>query len=77
MSDESTKATPEPSGESLAEMPEVTDQRRFRRIPGRGHHANLRAGDLVRIEPDLWAYFGSADAVNEALRTVVAKRGGR
>jgi hypothetical protein len=78
MSDESTKPTPEPSDESLAEMPEITDERRFRRIPGRGHHANLRAGDLVRIAPDLWAHFGSAEAVNKALREVVAaERRGR
>lgn len=72
MSDESTKPTPEPTDESLAEMPEVTDERRFRRVPGRGHHMNLRAGDLVRIDPDLWAHFGSAEAVNKALRDVVA-----
>jgi hypothetical protein len=37
----------------------------------------MRAGELVRIEPDLLAYFGSADAVNEALRGVVAERRGR
>jgi hypothetical protein len=77
MSDESTKATPEPSAESLAEMPEVTDERRFRRIPGRGHHVNLRAGDLVRIDADLLAYFGSAEAVNKALRDVVTEKRGR
>jgi hypothetical protein len=77
MSNESTKATPEPSAESLAEMPEVTDERRFRRIPGRGHHANLRAGDLVRIDADLWSYFGSTEAVNKALRDVMAERRGR
>jgi hypothetical protein len=77
MNDESTKATPEPSAESLAEMPEVTDERRFRRIPRRGHHANLRAGDLVRIDSDLWAYFGSGEEVNKALRNVVAERRGR
>jgi hypothetical protein len=77
MSDESTKAPPEPSAESLAEMPEVTDERRFRRIPGRGHHANLRAGDLVRIDSDLWAHFGSGEAVNKALRDVLAERRGR
>jgi hypothetical protein len=75
MSDESTKKTLEPSAESLAEMPEVTDERRFRRIPGRGHHARLRAGDLVRIDLDLWAYFGSAEAVNKALRDVAERRG--
>jgi hypothetical protein len=77
MSDESTKKTPEPSAESLAEMPEVTDERRFRRVSGRGHHASLRAGDLVRIDPDLLAFFGSAEAVNKALRDVVAERRGR
>ncbi len=58
-------------------MPEVTDKRRFRRVPGRGHHASLRAGDLVRIDADLLAYFGSAEAVNKALRDVVAERRGR
>jgi hypothetical protein len=58
-------------------MPEITDEKRFRRIPGRGHHANRRAGDLVRIDPDLWAHFGSAEAVNKALRDVAeaARRG--
>ncbi len=40
-----------------------------------GHHAKLRAGDLVRIEPDLLAYFGSAEAVNKALRDVAERRG--
>jgi hypothetical protein len=77
MSDESTKAAPEPSPESLAEMPEVTDEGRFRRIPGRGHHSGLRAGDLVRIDSDLLAYFGSAEAVNKVLREVVTERRGR
>lgn len=77
MSDESTKPTPEPTNESLAEMPEVTDERRFRRVAGRGHHTNLRAGDLVRIDSDLLRYFGSAEAVNKALRDVVAERRGR
>jgi hypothetical protein len=77
MSDESTKAPPEPSDQSLAEMPEVTDERRFRRVAGRGHHASLRAGELVRIEPDLLAYFGSGEAVNKALREVVSERRGR
>jgi hypothetical protein len=77
MSDESTKANPEPSAESLAEMPEVTDEVRFRRIPGRGHHTGLRAGDLVRIDPDVWPHFGSAEAVNNALRKLVAERRGR
>jgi hypothetical protein len=77
MSDESTKAAPEPTAESLAEMPEVTDESRFRRVPGRGHHVSLRAGNLIRIDPDLLAYFGSAEAVNKALREVVSERRGR
>ena len=34
MSNESTKPTPEPTDESLAEMPEITDEQRFRRVPG-------------------------------------------
>jgi hypothetical protein len=77
MSDESTKKTLEPSAESLAEMPEISDGHRFHRIPGRGHHAALRAGDLVRIDPDLLAFFGSAEAVNKALRDLVTERRGR
>jgi hypothetical protein len=77
MSDPSTKTTPEPSVESLADMPELTDGSRFRRRAGRGHHASSRAGDLVRIAPDLMAYFGSVEAVNEALREIVAAKRGR
>ena len=77
MSDESTKETPDPSAESLAEMPELSDGGRFQRIPGRGHHRNLRAGNLVRIDPDLLDYFGSTEAVNQALREVVTERRGR
>jgi hypothetical protein len=37
----------------------------------------LRAGDLVRIDPDLLSYFGSAEAVNKALREVVSEKRGR
>ena len=78
MNDVSTKkkTADVPKADSLAEMPEVTDRARFRRRPGRGHHAGLRAGNLVRIEPDVLAYFGSAEAVNEVLREAM-KRSGR
>jgi hypothetical protein len=31
----------------------------------------------VRIDADLWSYFGSAEAVNKALRDVVTERRGR
>jgi hypothetical protein len=73
MSDASTKKTPEPiepSAESLEEMPEI-DPSKLRRRPGRGHHAHLRGSELVAVDPDLWPYFGSAEAVNAALRGLV------
>lgn len=63
----------EPSAESLEEMPEINDQR-FRRLPGRGHHASRSVGEIVTIDAELWAHFGSAEAVNDALRRVVAER---
>ena len=74
MSDESTpKKSDEPSAESLAEMPEIDLSKN--RVLGRGRHVGRRAGELVRIEPELWPHFGSAEAVNKALRDVVdAKR---
>ena len=78
MSDESTKKATEeaePSAESLAEMPEINDQR-FRRMPGRGHHASRSAGEIVAIDNDLWPHFGSQRAVNDALRQIVGKSHG-
>ncbi len=60
----------EPTPAALAEMPEINEQR-FRRRPGRGHHASRSAGEIVIIDPDLWSHFGSAEAVNDALRRVV------
>ena len=78
MSDESTKTASkqgEPSQASLDEMPEI-DEQRFRRRPGRGHHTARRTGEIVIIDAELWSHFGSAEAVNDALRRVVddAKR---
>ena len=74
MSDASMKKkTPEPverSAESLEEMPEI-DPSKLRRRPGRGHHAHLRGGELVAVDQDLWPHFGSAEAVNAALRALV------
>lgn len=73
MSDASTKQTSEPtepSAEALAEMPEIHPAR-FRRLPGRGHHTQLRTGELVAIDPELWPHFGSSEAVNAALRGLV------
>jgi len=42
----------------------------------RGRHAAAyaRGTDLVLIDPDLYAEFGSREAVNEALREVVRQR---
>jgi hypothetical protein len=67
------KKPSEPSQESLDEMPEINDER-FRRRPGRGHHAERDVNQSVVIDDDLWAHFGSAEAVNDALRQVVASR---
>lgn len=61
----------EPTQAALEEMPEVNEQR-FRRRPGRGHHAHRSTGEIVIIDADLWLHFGSAEAVNDALRRVLA-----
>jgi hypothetical protein len=60
----------EPTAESLAEMPEISEQR-FRRRPNRGHHAARSVGEIVAIDTDLWPHFGSQRAVNDALRRLV------
>ncbi len=65
------KKQTDPSAESLEEMPEIDDER-FRRRPGRGHHVERSAGEIVTIEAEIYAHFGSAEAVNDALRQVVA-----
>lgn len=67
------KKPTEPSAESLEEMPEIDDER-FRRRPGRGHHADRKTNQIVAIDDDLWAHFGSAEAVNDALRQIVASK---
>ncbi|MEO7736358.1 MAG: hypothetical protein ABIY55_35700 [Kofleriaceae bacterium] len=71
--DDGMKQPNEPSAEALEEMPEIDDQR-FRRRPGRGHHEHHSVSEVVTIDADLWAHFGSADAVNDALRRVVVER---
>lgn len=67
------KKPTEPSTESIEEMPEISDVR-FKRRPGRGHHAQRSTGEIVTIDPDLWTHFGSAEAVNDALRQIVASK---
>ena len=73
MNDDAMKKQDESSPESLEEMPEIDDQR-FRRLPGRGHHVNRSLGEIVAIDPDLWAHFGSAEAVNDTLRRIVSEK---
>ena len=78
MSEEATSKmteTDEPSQESVQEMPEISEER-FRRRPGRGHHAGRSTGSIVSIDADLWPHFGSARAVNDALRRLVKGSGG-
>lgn len=70
---DSTTQPNEPSAASLEEMPEISEPR-FRRRPGRGHHAGRSVTDIVVIDAELWSHFGSADAVNDALRYVIAER---
>lgn len=67
------KKPTEPSPDAIAEMPEIDDERFVRRA-GRGHHGSRKLGEIVVIEGDLWAHFGSAEAVRDALRGVIADR---
>ena len=64
------KKQTEPSQKALEEMPEISDGR-FRRRPGRGRRAALSVGSIVTIDPEIWAHFGSSEAVNDALRRLV------
>ncbi len=73
MNEESTNKAiedDEPSAESLQAMPEIASDR-YRRRPGRGHHRQRRVGEIVAIDADVWSHFGSARAVNAALRRLV------
>ncbi len=60
---------PEPSPESLEEIPEVDFSRAIR--PNR--YANLRGAfqHAVYLDRELWEHFGSAEKVVEALRLLV------
>jgi hypothetical protein len=73
MNDDSMKKPNEPNAASLEEMPEISEPR-FRRRPGRGHHIGRDVGEIVAIDAELWLHFGSPEAVNDALRHVIAER---
>jgi hypothetical protein len=70
MSGGASKRTP--ARDDLGDIPEVDFSRGIQ--PHR--YARLRSGYryIVRLEPDLWRHFGSPDAVEAALREVVARR---
>ncbi len=68
--------TDEPSPESLGEIPEV-DFSRLRR-GRRGKYARLMTGQSVQavvIDPAVWSHFGSAEAINAALKMLVKLAG--
>ena len=71
MSGSSIAVDEDPSAESLAEIPEI-DFGRVRSL-GRGLYAGRVRGDahVVRIEDDVWRAYGSAEAINEALRALL------
>jgi hypothetical protein len=61
----------EPNTRSLREIPEV-DFSKAKRLPRGKYAAKARRSFAVAIvEPDLFARFGSSDAVNAALRAVI------
>ena len=63
----------EPSRASLREIPEV-DFSKLRR-GRRGKYAHLMTGRSVHavvIDPVVWSHFGSAEAINAALKLLVA-----
>jgi hypothetical protein len=65
-----SKAT-EPTKRSLREIPEV-DFSKAKRLP-RGKYAEKarRSFAVAIVEPELFARFGSSEAVNAALRAIV------
>jgi hypothetical protein len=61
----------EPTERSLREIPEI-DFSKAKRLPRGKYAAKARRSFAVAIvEPDLFARFGSSEAVNAALRAVV------
>ena len=61
----------EPTKRSLREIPEV-DFGAARRLP-RGKYAAKarRSFEVALVEPELFAHFGSSEAINAALRALV------
>ena len=60
----------EPTKRSLREIPEV-DFSKAKRLPRGKYEKARRSFAIAIVEPELFARFGSSDAVNAALRAVV------
>lgn len=65
----------EPSKSSLREVPEV-DFAKMRRLP-RGKYAAKarRSFEIALVEPEVFAHFGSSEAINAALKALVDAAG--
>lgn len=65
----------EPTKRSLREIPEV-DVAAFRRLPRGRYAAKARRSFAVAlVEPELFAHFGSSEAINVALKALVDAAG--
>jgi hypothetical protein len=61
----------EPTKRSLREIPEVDFSKAKRLARGKYAQKARRSFAVALVEPELFARFGSSDAVNTALRAVV------
>lgn len=69
------KKKTEPSKSSLREIPEV-DFATVRRLPRGKYAAKARRSFAVAlVEPEIFAHFGSSEAVNAALKALVDAAG--
>ncbi len=61
----------EPTKRSLREIPEI-DVGNARRLPRGKYTAKARRSfEVALVEPELFAHFGSSEAINAALRALV------
>jgi hypothetical protein len=65
----------EPSKRSLREIPEVDFSRAKRLRRGKYAEKARRSFAVALVEPELFAQFGSSEAINDALRAVVEAAG--
>ena len=65
----------EPSNRSLRDIPEVDFSRMKRLRRGKYAEKARRSFAVALVEPELFARFGSSEAINDALRAVVKAAG--